>query len=200
MKEFIRGFAAFIIGVLLLYGGFSYRGYILFDEAARASWKNGNYLASEKLMNAYEESFGYRGLSFFSRGKDAFLYRKAWVALALGDTERAAKEFLGLANSPSEGADALFAYGVLKLNPNDLSISKDAFQKTLTRAPDHYAARVNLELLLFEQERQDAARKELERQEKKGDKPKDRDRTRDLFRFKDLPNQESGSDAGGVRY
>ncbi len=200
MRQFIRGLAVLVVGALLFYGGFSYRGYVLFDEAARSSWKNRNYLASEKLMDAYEKSFAYRGLSFFPRGKNAFLYRKAWIALALGDTERAAKEFLALANSPSEGADALFAYGVLKLSPNDLSISKDAFQKVLTRAPDHYAARVNLELVLVEQQRQDAAREALEQQKKKGDKPQDRDRTKDQFRFKDLPNQESGSDAGGVRY
>jgi len=201
MRHFMKGCIVAILGGLMIYGGWVYITYVAFHEAVIGSWKNRNYLASQKLMDEFERSIAFRGLSLLPRYRDAFWYRKAWLKASAGRFDEAKKIFSSLGNSPHGGADARFAFGVLSLNSQDLSVSKEAFQKALMQDPHHHRARVDLELLLIEKERQDAERSAAEDKKKNRESEKQGPgRPGDQFRFRDLPGQQSGAGDKGLQY
>ena len=210
MKRLVMGCVLLIICGGTLYGGLSYRAYIRLQEKVYDSWKTNNYIEVLDSLNKFENSLYFRALSIAPRYQDELLYRRAWVEAALGNQEAAAKQFSALGDSLYVGADANFAAGVLSLNSQDLQISKDLFWKALTQNPEHFKARVNLELLLVEKQRQDAERQAMEGKDGKDKEGYDdsagkknrkgRGRPRDQFRFKDVPGNQSGSSGGGLQY
>lgn len=230
MKRLITGLLLAVMGGVIMYGGISYRAYITMQEHVYASWKSRNYVEAAEAMRAFRQSFLFSALDAAPRYRDEFIYRSAWVEAMLGNTDAGLKGFQTLTESPFVGADANFAIGVLSLTPENLQISKDAFWRALMHDPDHYKARVNYELLLREQKRQDEKAKKADAdKEEEGDRSKDTDdskpgdpnsdkgkpkraqdkeelqrqgRTTDQFRFKDVPgqNQSAVPGPGSIRY
>ena len=230
MKRLITGLVLAVIGGMVVYGGVSYRAYITTQEQVYASWRSRNYVEVAERMRDFKQSFLFAALDVAPRYRDEFTYRLSWVEAALGNDDVALKEFQGLAESPFVGADANFAVGVLSLDPKNLQLSKDAFWRALTQDPDHYKARVNYELLLQAQKRQEGKQKAKEGDKEKGDQKGDSDQSKpgdpnadqgkpkqseekekseagqgratDQFRFKDLTpkNQSTTAGPGTIRY
>lgn len=208
MKKFSVGVVALLVGGMLIYGGLSYISYSRTQEKVYSSWQNRNYVQAHQIMKDFENSFLFRGISFLPKLRDEFLYRKAWLAVALGNKEEALKQFSGLSSSDIVGDEANFAYGTLSLNPQDLMTSIESYKKALSQNPNNFKARVNLELLLGEKKRQEAmgdgdGKESDKKGDKEGDKKKKggRSRMKDQFRFKDMPDDGSSSaEEPGLKY
>jgi tetratricopeptide (TPR) repeat protein len=181
-----------IISLLLIFGGWLGYNYFSFQIKLNEKISAKEWSVAENILDEWRKTKSYWLLKNIPHLCQKLTFQKGWLLAQRGNYEEALKEFRKIDNP-----DALYNATTLALVGGRESLKKliEEYIKVLRKKPDDFQAKINLEILLQEQEQEkiQMSRPGQNENEKK---------TREIKQFRPKKESEgqSGSENQGIRY
>lgn len=205
----VFGVLLILAALLAVLAGIGWRTFSRNQEVLRNKILVGDYGGALENITAFRSTPVYQAVRFLPGVEDETIAAEAWAFYRLGDRERSAKLFRGLAGRNTElGALALFNAATLELAPESFEKAIRDYEKVLKSLPNNLSAQRNLEILRqIEEEERKAAGSDGDRERdgsssdgdanKKGRKGS---RTRDKLEYRDGGDADGKSGSSTFRY